>query len=501
MPPTDVKELLTNQRLYLEQLVKISDKDKRRVPFALNNSQDRLWEYITPGGRLVALKARQIGSTSVFLGKFLADCLTRPGTTSVIASENEFSTQRLLTRARFMYDSIPDNMKPEIQRKSAYELTWPEINSAMFITTARANLLVRGDTVHNFLATEIARWPDAEGALADVEEAVPLTGFIVMESTPMGEDDYFYNRCQTAQDGTDAYKFLFLPWYDHVEYQIPKGSILALEKDRGDLEYTPEEQKVVDAYGLSEAQIRWRRRKIADRKLDFFQEYPEDPISCFQKSGSLVFDSDRLNELAINCYEPPFTFGEKGETRIWFPPKEGGFYQIAVDPTAGQHDRAAATVWNIVGPTHVASLWGLYEPEKLAQLLFPLGKHYNNAQIMVESNGPGLAVLSTLYYHLKYNNLGYMPDLVTNTPTPHLGWQTTKGSKPYMIATMQREIMNLITWDIHLLRQLRNLRKVGLDVISVGEDDLAMSAMIATASYRSIIAGSLGFQGSYGWEW
>ncbi|KKK64794.1 hypothetical protein LCGC14_2980590, partial [marine sediment metagenome] len=126
------------------------------------------------------LKARQMGSTTLYIAKFLADCLTVPGTVSVIASENEFATQRALTKAHALYDSIPEPLKPEMHHKSSYEITWPSINSTMFITTARSNMLIRGDTVHNFLATEIARWPDPDKAMAAAEEAVPLGGFIAI---------------------------------------------------------------------------------------------------------------------------------------------------------------------------------------------------------------------------------------------------------------------------------------------------------------------------------
>ncbi len=489
------EELILDKRAYIETLMRVQNKQRVGVPFKLNPPQQIVWPHIIrPGARLLILKARQMGSTTIYIAKFLADCCTVPGTVSVIASENEFATQRALSRAHALYNSIPGPFKPEMAHKSSYEITWPEVDTTMFITSAGSKLLVRGDTIHNFLATEISRWNDPEGAMAAAEEAVPLTGFIVVESTPWGEGDYFHTEIQSAIKGTSAYTFIFLPWWLDPEYRIHEGSSLALVADRGVLEYSPDEQDLVDTHSLEMDQIRWRRRKIADRKLNFGQEYPEDPVTCFLTSGEMVLDGDRLEEIAHMCYPAPRSFQS---AQVWYPPIDGGVYLISADPTVGAHDRAAAVVWNIgEGMTHCASLWGLFEPEVFANKLMALGEYYHNAEVQVEFNGPGQAVLLAMK---DYPNLGKRRDLVTGALTNRLGWLTTKASKPYMIALMGREIHNIAIFDIEIVRQLRGLRWYGADIISVSEADLAMAAMIGTATCQGVGTVNKGFGGTYGW--
>lgn len=490
-------DLVLDKRKYVETLMRIQNKQRRSVAFRLRPSQEIVWPLIvTPGARLLVLKARQMGSTTVYISKFLADCCTVPGTVSVIASENEFSTQRALARAHSMYNSIPQEFKPGMAHKSSYEITWPDMDSTMFITSAGSRLLVRGDTIHNFLATEISRWQDPEGAMAAAEEAVPLEGFIVMESTPYGEGDYFHTQIQLAIKGASAYRFVFLPWWLDPEYRIAEGSPFALGADSGVLEYAPDEQSLVDTHELDMEQIRWRRRKIADRGLSFYQEYPEDPVTCFLTSGEMVFDAGRLEELARMCYPAPRSFQS---TQVWYPPIEGGVYLIAVDPTVGIHDKAAATVWNIgEGLTHCATLWGLYEPSVLAQKLMDLGEYYHTAEVQVEENGPGLAVLQAMQ---RYPNLGRRRNLITGALTNKTGWLTTRSSKPFMIAQMGREIHNIAIFDIEIVRQLRGLRWFGQDIVSVSEDDLAMSTMIAASTYQGVGTTQRGLVGTYGFKW
>ncbi len=488
------EDLVFDKRLYVETLMKVQNKQREQVRFLLNPPQQIVWPHIIkPGARLLILKARQMGSTTIYIAKFLADCCTIPGTVSVIASENEFATQRALARAHSLYNSVPAPFKPKMHHNSSYEITWPQMDSTMFITSAGSKLLVRGDTIHNFLATEVSRWSDPEGAMAAAEEAVPLSGFIVMESTPWGEGDYFHTSIQSAIKGTSAYTFVFLPWWLDPEYRIQEGSELALVRDRGKLEYNPDEQALIDTHDLDMEQIRWRRRKSSDRGMSFGQEYPEDPVTCFLTSGEMVLDGNRLDELAKMCYPAPRSFQS---TQVWYPPIKGGVYLISADPTVGAHDKAAAIVWNIgEGMTHCATLWGLYEPEVFANKLMDLGKHYNNAEVQVEVNGPGQAVLLAMK---NYRNLGRRRDLVTGALTSKIGWLTTKASKPYMIAQMGREIHNIAIFDIEIIRQLRGLRWYGSDIISVSEDDLAMAAMIGTSTSQGVGIVRRGFVGTYG---
>ena len=127
-----------------------------------------------------------------------------------------------------------------------------------------------------------------------------------------------------------------------------------------------------------------------------------------------------------------------------------------------------------------------------------LGRYYNTAELQIETNGPGQAVLGELK---TYPNLGHRHDLVTGKMTDKIGWTTTRASKPYMIAQMSREIRNIVTHDMDLLRQLRGCRWYGADITFTGEDDLAMSSMIAVSTYRGVGTAERGLVGTYGFKW
>lgn len=515
MTPVGIRTLLTNRRVYIENLVHIENKQRSKVPFLLNQTQAHYHRHHTR--RDIICKARQLGFTSFIMASFLVDCLTIPGTVSVVISHKEYITSRFLAKAKAFYASIPDTymgipVKPKLHHKSAHEMTFPEVNSVFYIGSAQAPIEERGDTIHNFLGSEVSRWPDPKRILDAIEESVPMEGWMVLESTPWGEDNLFHEYFVRASEGKSVYTAHFYPWWWGEDYMIREGSDLALLEDRGPIESTADETALAIAHGLTIDQIRWRRRKISERRAAFWQEYPEDSVTCFYTSAQAVFDLKRLSELAHACHEPSFHY--KG-ARVWHLPEADASYIIGCDPSEGIRDLAAATVWraDTDNPIHCATYAGLVDPVTFAHKISELGEYYNNALLVVESNGPGIATIASLS---SYRRLYRQVDLSTGRETSRPGWRTTEQSKSYAISVFRDLIYDLETHDIEIIRQARNLRfmdpkdmrrvrtwgKLPLKVISTGSDDIIMSAMIALAAIDSapkIQRGLVGF--APGWDW
>lgn len=500
-----MQELIADKRLYIENLVKITDKNRNVKPFVFNNAQNDYWQ--TKSKRDIILKASQLGFTSLIGAEFLVDCLTIPGTISIIVSHEEFFTQRLLARVKFFESTIPKEFKPTIHHKSSYELTWPKINSSFYIGSARSYVFGRGEHITNFHASEIAFWDDPEKIMIPTLERCD---YAVMESTPYGEGNYYHELCMDAMNKQNNWLLHFYAWWWDEGYRISIDDPL-LERFQSDrlcpLQLTDEEAKLAENNNLDDDQIRWRRKKIRDLKDNFFQEYPEDPMTCFYSTASAAFDKKALLILQAGCREPIQT---RGELRIWYPPKPSGFYIIGVDPTVGageSNDRAAAVVWDISGdlPVHCASIHGHYDTNYLPVLIEDAGKYYNYAELSVEANNSGVAVLNRLFADM-YPKIYYRQDLVTGESKNQLGWLTTKSSKPYMIHDFSRFVsldpdnrVGLVTHDIELVRQLRNLRIEDMQFVSIGPDDLMMAAMIGLSS-RTRAAIHRDEPDQYGWE-
>jgi hypothetical protein len=346
------------------------------------------------------------------------------------------------------------------------------------------------------LLSELAFYEDARSILNAVEDAVPMSGELTIECTPNGEDNVFYEEWARAREGKSPYKPFFFPWWWTEDYQIPVGGELSLPDDRGVLHLTKEEIDLVTRFHLTEEQIRWRRYKIAEKQGLFWQEYPEDEVSCFITIGDPVFDTDILNTLSQGCYD-----GQKHEEGwvFWQPPEPKGLYTIGVDTSAGAPGGSFSAACCINQRFEVCATYqGRIEPHLLALMLKKMGKWYNNAELAVERNFTGYAVLGHL---LDYPNIYHQRDFVTGKVTNNRGWWTSDQTRQYMITAMKERLSTFKTWDMNLVRQLRSFRFIKYIATAQTFDDLAMATMIAVA-VRKVLGVSRGFQGaSKGWNW
>ena len=481
----------------IENLLYIDNKQGIVQPFRFNKVQRYFNQYKT--NRNIVVKARQVGVTTSILADMFIDSITIPHTPCVVVSHETRSTQRLLDRVQFYYDTM-EEPKPEIGAESRSEKTFPGMHSSIYVGTAGSRAFGRGDTIRKALLSEIAYYEDGGRLLNGVEDSVPLTGELTLETTPNGETNIAYEVWVRAREGKSPYKAFFFPWWLDEGYRIPRLSDIALPGDEEELTYTGEEQELVERVHLSEDQIRWRRWKISEKKGLFFQEYPEDEINCFLVSGDPVFDQLLLSAFAQVCYE-----GEHhtGGWDFWIPPQEKMRYIIGVDTSSGapEGSYSAAVVlddlWRVC-----ATYQARVEPHIFAGILRNMGVWYNKAELAIERNFTGYAVLGEL---TDYSNISHQRDFTTGKVTSQRGWWTNDQTRSFMMTIARENLERAKIWNVNLVRQLRGYKYMRLKTKWREEaqtfDDLAMAFMIAM-TVRRTAGTSRGYIGKVpGWNW
>lgn len=493
-----------NKANLIEQLLKIDNKQGMVVPYCFNKAQRYFHE--NKSNRNIILKARQLGISSSILADMFTDCILIPHTPCAVVSHETRATQRLLDRVHFYYQTMEDP-KPVAGAESRTEISFPDLHSSIYIGTAGSRAFGRGDTIRKALLSELAFYEDGEKILTGVEDAVPITGELTIECSPNGEDNAFYEKWVKAREGKSPYKPFFFPWWWASDYQIPRFSPLALPEDMGELSLASDEVELIERYHLTEDQIRWRRWKIAEKGGLFWQEFPEDEVSCFITIGDPVFDTLILNQMAHDCTEGQHYLTNVNNLvtgwQFWIPPEPKMQYVIGADTSSGAPtgSYSAAVVldnlWRVCA-TYQARL----EPHLFALLLKQMGMWYNNAVIAVERNFTGYAVLGHM---LDYNNVYHQRDFTTNKVTAQRGWWTNEQTKGLMQTVLKDKLVQLRIWNINLVRQLRAFRFIKVSGRMKAEAqtfvDLAMALMIACA-VRKVEGASRGYQGAVkGWSW
>jgi len=485
-------------------LLKIDNKRGIVVPFRFNKLQR--YFHTHKGSRNIILKYRQGGCSSSILANQLVDCLLIPHTQCAVVSHEGRSTQRLLDRVQFFYDTM-EEPKPAQDATSRTEKTFPEMHSSIYIGTAGARAFGHGDTIKNALLSELALYEasDAERILNGVEDAVPMNGELTIECTAQGEDNIFYKKWTQAREGKSPYKAFFFPWWWDEGYQIPRHNELSLPPDRGELVFTDDEQFLVTTHHLTEDQIRWRRWKMGEKGALFFSQYPENEVDCWLVIGDSVFDQELLSELANGCCEG--TKHKDGWT-YWIAPQKGVRYIIGADSSSGapEGSYSAAVVlddqWRVC-----ATFQARLEPHQFAEVLKKMGNWYNDgkgcvAEIAIERNFTGYAVLEQLK---DYGNITHQQDFTTGKITTQRGWWSNDQTRSLLMTVTRENLGTIKVWDANLVRQLRSYQYIRLKTKYREQaqtyDDLSIAFMIAVTT-RKTSGVARGYMGSYNtWNW
>lgn len=231
----------------------------------------------------------------------LIDCIRKPTNAIVISHERE-STKRLFSAVKFYIENAIS--RPELSIDSSLGMKFPKVGSSFFIGTAGQKAIGRGDTIDRAHLSEASFYDKLKGILAGIAEASEY-GQIDIESTPNGQDE-FHDMWQKAKKGESPYTPIFIPWFIDTEYSVDS---LTKEEREGlsdavrkmfdepveEMKLTEEENRLIERVklewkmDLTMGQIKWRRYKIWDKGDLFWQEYPEDDVSCFLQSGRSVF--------------------------------------------------------------------------------------------------------------------------------------------------------------------------------------------------------------------
>ncbi len=454
--------------------------------------------------RIIVLKGRQDGISTITEGLLFLWCFFFPGSNTLVMSKDRESSEDLFQMTKLMWDLWPYRTLFTTTRNSTRRLTWAETLSNFRVDSARGKEVGRGSTIQAVHMSEVAFWDNDELANS-LFDAVPNKHgtIMVIESTANGVGGYFYDEWMKAVHGESDFIPLFFPWFLHAEYTIRNTSLTQSQLD-------PIERTLQKNFDLTLGQLAWRRRKIREKNGDedaFRQEYPCTWMEAFISTGNNVFPLEALSE----CY---FAVGDEylgkpvgmsrgyvtndngkiafvkdfsGALKVYKRPTKNAEYVIGADASRTTYgDPSCIQVLNRVTREQVAVWRGHVTGEELAEIMMLLGYWYNTAIVNVEVQGGGQATISILI-HQRYPNIWRWrkPDRPLNKLGNIFGWVTNMNTKPWGISALQTALRNrkmvLHDPDTYLeMMEYTLLDGVEMGPASAsGHDDTVMALMIA----------------------
>ncbi len=276
---------------YARNCLNIRTKDSGLQPFELNQAQlyihKRLQEQIAETGkvRAILLKGRQQGASTYAEGRFIWRTTHNKGVRAFILTHDGESTNALFEMTERYYKNLPSFVRPSLGASNAKELHFDTLDSGYKIGTAGNKAVGRGQTIQYFHGSEVAFWMNASEHTKGIMQAVPDADGteVIWESTANGVGNFFHEQWKLAEKGLSGFQAIFVPWFWQDEYRKAPSD---------DFHVSSDEEELKEVYDIDDAQLMWRRTKIAELTTDgvdggkaFKQEYPMNAAEAFQVSG------------------------------------------------------------------------------------------------------------------------------------------------------------------------------------------------------------------------
>ena len=406
-------------RAYASIIDQKTGREHTYDPFAITKRlQETVVSYYseppeTPFGQtkwLTVLGYRQGGkSLTAELCGYVRSAYT-PGHDHVCIADNRDQAEYLHRRIHLTHSRWPEPVRaPTVPNREVRQLTFQH-GGKMRVLSGESGAVGIGQSPDSFHGSELPYWRNAGHQFSMIYPSMINRdrSLVLLESTPspMSEPsaEWWRDQCRDAKMGLGRWVYAFFPFWDGQlnKRQWPKG--LALENEEIDLlnRYGPK--------GLTKENLAFRRLMLETdaeirRNPDLFKVYyPFDDVSCWISSVGSVFHADLLrkhqNSVLVPWKAPYMEYEE---------PEAGATYVIGVDPAGyAARDHASFQVLKVYDGewTQVAAFGDTTDPVVFARKIFEVGSKYNNAMVVVESNGVGVATLALLE-DAGYPNLYY----------------------------------------------------------------------------------------------
>lgn len=425
--------------------------------------------------RLIILKSRQVGVSTVVEAFQFHDCHLNPHRNALVIAHNQKSTKALFRMCKRFADNLPESLKQKRKIDNVNELHFSENDSRLQVETAGE---ARGYTAHSVHMSEFAFYDNDHDTFKAVMQTVPNTpdSLVAIESTANGVGNAFHEvwvkavKASGINEGApenldfargQGFVPIFIPWFRHEEYMMIPWFTQA--------DTTQEERVLARRFGLNMRQLAWRRWCIETNckgeQETFDVEYPATWRDAFLLSGRPIFDQKAVRWLnstippESNIELPPkleVTWDEADKNpvfdevptrgRFWMfePPVPRHSYILGVDPSEGDRksDPTPIEVLDQMTLNQVAEWHGRQPPDELAVTAMQIGTHYNMGKIANEANNHGIlfhhTVLSAGYPNLYYREVS--DESVSGKVTEKPGLMQTNKTKHAIFNTLRKYV-------------------------------------------------------------
>jgi len=295
--------------------------------------------------RNIILKARQLGFTTFEMIDALDDCLFSENYSAGCIAHTLVDAQNIFRdKIKFAYEKLVQSAWMNVFHNIGLDFPVPinDRGEAYVFSNGssiRVGTSYRGGTLQRLHISEFGKicrkHPEkAQEIVTGAFEAVAIGCMLTVESTAEGQEGYFYEYCQTAQNLqkekrklTDLdFNFLFYPWWGNEDYRMDPDGVLIDPLMRDYFKKLETDKNIKTDAG----QQAWYVKKQEVLGDDMKREYPSTPEESFEQSIEGAYYATQMARVRRNGqilsipYDerlPVYTFWDLGRNdamSIWF---------------------------------------------------------------------------------------------------------------------------------------------------------------------------------------
>jgi len=372
---------------------------------------------------VISCIARQSGKSTVTLFYVLWCVLFKPNYRIAFLANKEKTAKELLARLQLAYEFLPFWLQQGVVEWNKFSIMFE--NGSKLLVAATSSSSARGDTFNTIVLDEFAFVPThiAEEFYASIYPTISTgkESKLLIVSTPNGLN-HFYKMWSNAVNKKSQFVPIHVPW-DKVPGRDAK----------------------------------WKEETIANTSEKQFEQ--EFDVSFLGSSNTListntirrmpVVDPIHSNN-GLDIYEEPKAYAVAKDGT-----KKRTVYAMSVDCSEGVGlDYSTIVVIDVT--TYPFRLVAKYRannisPLVLPQIIYDVGKYYNWADCLIETNGIGSQVVAILNFDLEYPNI-----VAFSFGRGELGLKTTKTTKSVGVSNLKimLERDKLLITDYDVIQEL-----------------------------------------------
>jgi hypothetical protein len=351
---------------FIKNHIHIVNVDKGLMKFELWPFQEKLIQTLVDERFCIVKCPRQSGKSQTSLAFMLHYVLFNDQKSVAILANKSATSRELLGRLQMAYEKLPIFLQQGVSEwnKGSIELE----NGSRILAGSTSSSSIRGYSFNLIFLDEFAfvQQNMAEDFFRSVYPTISSgnTSKVIIVSTPNGMN-HFYKMWSDAVEDNSNYHPFEINWWD-----VP---------------------------GRDDA---WRKQTVENTSEEQFRQ----EFECeFLGSAGTLISATKLQQLAVKS--PIMTMQELD---VYDEGEQGRNYFMTVDVAEGRgQDYSTMNIIDIseLPFKQVAKFRSnTISPMLLPTVIMQVAQSYNDATVLIESNGPGAEVCNILHYDLEYEN-------------------------------------------------------------------------------------------------